>query len=228
MPFGLDEPEKQQALLFVLLLLGGAYVFWSYVYTPLHEERIAIEDRLATLEAYNDRARALTQPSRIADLRQREAEFQVALAAYETMLPSRAEVSTLLEDVARVALTYEVDIVNFAPLDPVAGESLIELPYDVQVQGGYHDIGRFLADVANLPRLVRPVVVSLEHVGEETGTGEDQEVVHEVLATLTLSTFIPPSGQAVGVAPPVDETGALGGAADVSVTTRGEEGNDAG
>lgn len=206
MAFGLDDPQKQQAVLLVLLLLGAGYVFYQYVWSPVHEERAALEDRLVTLEAYNDRARVLTQPGRIADLRQREAEFQVALAAYETMLPSRAEVSSLLEDVARAALTYEVDIVNFAPLDPVAGESLVELPYDVQVQGDYHDIGRFLADVANLPRLVRPVVVALEHVEIQSGTGETTEVVHEVLGSLTLSTFIPPDGEAVGVSVPEEET----------------------
>ncbi|MBW3661305.1 MAG: type 4a pilus biogenesis protein PilO [Gemmatimonadetes bacterium] len=208
MAFGLDEPEKQQAFLFGLLLMGAGYVFYAYVWSPLHEERAMLEDRVATLEVYNDQARALTQPSRLADLREREAEFQVALAAYETMLPSHAEVSTLLEEVARAALTYQVDIVNFAPLDPVAGETLMELPYDIQVQGDYHDIGRFLASVANLPRLVRPVVVSLGHVEEQLAAGPEAErpVEHEVLATLTLSTFLPPDGRAVGVAPPEGDT----------------------
>lgn len=206
MAFGLDDPQKQQAVLLALLLMGAGYVFYQYVWSPLHEERVVLEERVESLEAYNDRARALTQPGRIADLRQREAEFQVALAAYETMLPSRAEVSTLLEDVARAALTYEVDIVNFAPLDPVVGETLVELPYDVQVQGSYHDIGRFLADVANLPRLVRPVVISLEHVERPDDSGDEAGVVHEVLGTLTLSTFIPPDGQAVGVIAPADQT----------------------
>lgn len=216
MAFGLDDPDKQQAVLLALLLLGAGYVFYQYVWSPIHEERVALEERLDSLEAYNDRARALTQPSRIADLRQREAEFQVALAAYETMLPSRAEVSTLLEDVARAALTYEVDIVNFAPLDPIVGATLVELPYDVQVQGDYHDIGRFLADVANLPRLVRPVVVSLEHVQREEQREEEQEVIHEVLGTLTLSTFIPPDGEAVGVVPP-DEVSAPTAPSDLSI-----------
>lgn len=223
MAFGLDDPQKQQAVLLGLLLMGAGYVFHQYVWSPLHEERVVMEDRLATLEAYNDRARALTQPGRIADLRQREAEFQVALSAYETMLPSRAEVSSLLEDVARAALTYEVDIVNFAPLDPVVGETLVELPYDVQVQGDYHDIGRFLADVANLPRLVRPVVVALEHVEMQTGPEESTAVVHEVLGSLTLSTFIPPDGMAIGVVVPEEETSSLTSSPDLSILPREAE-----
>ncbi len=198
--FGLDEPEKQQAALFVLLLLGGTYLFWNYVYTPLRDERVLLEDRIATLQSHNDQARALTQPSRIADLRRREAEFRVALAAYETMLPTESEVSALLEDVARSALAQNIEVVNFAPLEPVVGENLVEIPYDLQIQGSYHDIGRFLADVANLPRLVRPVIVSLEGV-EVPLPGEDDRTDYEVLAVLTLSTYMPPNGVARGVVP---------------------------
>lgn len=198
--FGLDDPERQQAALFALLLLGGAYLFYQYVWSPVHEERLLLDDRLTTLQSHNDQARALTQPSRVAELRQRESEFRVALAAYETMLPTQSEVSALLEEVARAALQVDVQIVNFAPIEPRAGENLVELPYDVQVQGGYHDIGRFLADVANLPRLVRPVVVSLEGIDVPTPNRPD-EARHEVMATLTLSTFMPPGGVSRGAIP---------------------------
>lgn len=197
--FGLNDPDRQQAFLFALLLAGGAFLFWQYLHSPLRDERILLEDRLATLQSHNDQARTLTQPSRVAELRQREAEFRVALATYETMLPTESEVSGLLEDVARAALQQNVDVVNFAPLESRAGETLVELPYDVQVQGGYHDIGRFLTDVANLPRLVRPVVLSLQAV-EIQVAGVTGEKRYEVLATLTLSTFMPPGGVSRGVA----------------------------
>lgn len=198
-PFGLDDPARQRTLLFVLLLAGGGYLFYRYAWSPLHDQRVLLEDRLATLEAYNDQARALTQPSRLAELRRRQAEFQVALAAYETLLPSEAEVSGLLEEVARAALEEDVEIVAFTPLDPIVGQNLVELPYDVQVQGGYHDIGRFLAEVANLPRLVRPAVLSLRAVQIDVPEGEPPE--YEVLAALTLSTFMPPEGVVRGAVP---------------------------
>lgn len=204
--FGLDDPQRQQAVLFGLMLAAGTYLFWQYVYSPLRDERVMLEDRIATLESHNEQARALTQPSRVADLRRREAEFRVALAAYETMLPTESEVSALLEDVARAALTQDVEVVNFAPLEERVGESLVEIPYDVQVQGGLHEIGRFLADVANLPRLVRPVVVGLQGV-EITDPNDPDSKSYQVLATLTLSTFMPPGGVSRGVST-ADQTSA--------------------
>ncbi|MFN2384189.1 MAG: type 4a pilus biogenesis protein PilO [Gemmatimonadota bacterium] len=209
MAFGLDDPQKQRAALLIFLLLGGGYVFYAYLWSPVRAERVAVQERVATLEQFNDQARVLTQARRIKDLRRRETEYQVALATYEMMLPSEAEVATLLEDVARSALQYNVEIVNFAPLEPVIGEDLLELPYDVQVQGGYHDIGRFLASVASLPRLVRPAVISLQSVEVEAAT-DTEEAVHAVLATLRLSTFLPSGGGPVQETPIVegDETSA--------------------
>jgi Tfp pilus assembly protein PilO len=206
MAFGLDSPERQRAVLFTLLLLGLTYAFWQYLYSPLREERIVLEDRLATIQSYNDQARALTQPARLRELEQREAEYQVRLAEYETLLPSDAEVPTLLEEVAFAAIENDVKIVNFAPLPEIPGESLVEIPYDVQVQGDYHDVGRFLASVVSFQRVVRPTVSELlqSELGAVQGMtsapptpqpatpAEDAPAPeYEVLATMRLSTYVP-------------------------------------
>jgi type IV pilus assembly protein PilO len=211
MAFGLDSPDRQRAVLFTLLLAGLAYVFWQYLYSPLREERMVTEERLETLQSYNDQARALTQPARLRDLEQREAEYQVRLAEYETLLPAEAEVPTLLEEVAFAAIENDVKIINFAPLPEVAGEILIEIPYDVQVQGDYHDVGRFLASVVSLPRVVRPTISELlqAEVGAVQGlttappaqapaagqpaapTEAAPPPEYEVLATMRLSTYVP-------------------------------------
>lgn len=206
MALGLDSPERQRAALFTLLLLGLAYAFWQYLYSPIREERIVLEDRLATIQSYNDQARALTQPARLRELEQREAEYQVRLAEYETLLPSDAEVPTLLEEVAFAAIENDVKIVNFAPLPELPGESLVEIPYDVQVQGDYHDVGRFLASVVSFQRVVRPTVSEL--LTSEVGAVQGQTTAplapqtaeagdepappeYEVLATMRLSTYVP-------------------------------------
>ena len=209
MALGLVSPERQRLALFVLLLAGLTYVFWQYLYGPLRTERQATEERLAMLESYNDQARALTQPARLRELEAREAEYQVRLAEYETLLPSEAEVPTLLEEVAFAAIETDVKIVNFAPLPEVFGDVLVEIPYDVQVQGDYHDVGRFLASVVSFARVVRPTVTELlqAEVGAVQGlttappgtqpAGDGPAAAafpeYEVLATMRLSTYVPSS-----------------------------------
>ena len=129
------------------------------------------------------------------------------LAEYETLLPSEAEVPTLLEEVAFAAIENDVKIVNFAPLPEVPGDVLVEIPYDVQVQGDYHEVGRFLASVVSFPRVVRPTISELlqSEVGAVQGLttapqaapatpgqpGDVEETEYEILATMRLSTFVP-------------------------------------
>jgi Tfp pilus assembly protein PilO len=175
--------------------MGLGYVYYAYLWKPVHEERVVLEERRDELEGYNDQARALTQPRRLNELRRQEAEYQVALAAYTAMLPSGAEVADLLGDIAAAAVQNDVAIVNFAPLEPTVGEDLTEVPFDLQVQGPYHDVGFFLADIANLVRLVRPAVSALEQIRIEGQAPREglakPPPTYEVLATVRLSTFVP-------------------------------------
>lgn len=186
--FGLDSPERQRTALLALVIVGGALLFQRYAWSPLHAERMATEADRTRLELANRQARAVTQPARVTELERREGRFEVALAAYEALLPDRSEASALLSGVAGAALSADVDIVSFAPRDEIAGAVLVEIPYDVQVQGSYHDVGRFLAGVINLSQLVRPEVVALTGVPVESP--ERGEADHQVLGTLVLSAYV--------------------------------------
>lgn len=217
---GLESPDRQRLALIALLLVGAAVLYHRYVWSPLHDERVAAEAHLRSLERSIRQARALTQPARVTELERRESEYELALAAVETLIPERSEASALLAGVARAALSADVEIVSFAPAEEVPGVDLVELPYDVQVQGAYHDLGRFLAAVINLPQLVRPEVVALTGVVEESPDRGALE--HQVLGTLVLTAYVrdregaepvrnaalrePPVAQALGRDPESDES----------------------
>ena len=186
--FGLDSPERQRAALLALAIVGGGLLFHRYAWSPIHAERLATEADRTRLELANRQARAVTQPARVTELERQEGRIEVALAAYEALLPERSEASALLSGVAGAALSADVDIVSFAPGDEIAGTLLAEIPYDVQVQGSYHDVGRFLAGVINLPQLVRPEVVAL--IGVPVESPERGEAEHQVLGTLVLSAYV--------------------------------------
>ncbi|MGH7557958.1 MAG: type 4a pilus biogenesis protein PilO [Gemmatimonadota bacterium] len=185
---GLDSPDRQRMALFGLLLVGGAVLFHRYVWSPLHDDRIATETHLARLDRTNRQARALTQPTRISELERLESEYEVALAAYEPLFPHRSEAMGLLAGVSSAALSADVEIVSFAPREKIEGKVLVEIPYEVEVQGSYHDIGRFLAGVINLPQIVRPEVINLAGVFDDDP--DRGELEHQVLGTLVLSAYV--------------------------------------
>lgn len=225
--FGINDPERQKTAIFVLLIAGGGVLFYLYLWSPLHTERVAMEEHLGRLESGNEAARVVTQPRRVNELRQREAEYEVALAAYETMLPSEAEVPGLLEEVSAAALLGEVDIVRFAPMEAIRGQDLVEFPYDLQVQGRYHDIGLFLAELVNLPRLVRPAVVALEAVEVNPAT-ETLDAEYEVLATFVLSTFVPAGASVTPAKTEGESARAAPGPSERQASSRQVERGDAG
>lgn len=195
---GLDSPERQRVALVVLVIAGGALLFHRYAWSPLHAERLATETERTRLERANRQALAVTQPARVMELERQESRFEVELAAYEALLPDRSEASSLLSGVAGAALSADVDIVSFAPGDEIAGSVLVEIPYDVQVQGSYHDVGRFLAAILNLPQLVRPELVALAGVPVEDPRRGEAE--HQVLGRLVLSAYVRADGAGLDAA----------------------------
>lgn len=198
--FGLDDPGQQKSAMIAILALAAVVMFYQYGWSPIRAERGEIEIHLDALSQTNDRARAVTHPERIESLRNQEAKYRVAMETYDEILPSAAEVPGLLSEVAAAALAEHVEIVHFSPLDPRAEEDLVEFPFDLRVQGRYHEIGRFLATVINLPRIVRPDVVALESVLVEPQS-EFDEPRHEVLASILLSAYARPTPLEGEVAP---------------------------
>jgi Tfp pilus assembly protein PilO len=65
------------------------------------------------------------------------------------------------------------------------------------VVGDYHDVGRFLTEIASLPRIVTPVQVDMESY---LGVSQRADMVSPVLATFRIETYVLPDG-AAAIAP---------------------------
>ncbi len=69
-------------------------------------------------------------------------------------LPSATEMPELLEDISRTGHTSGLSIVAIQPNQEIEKEFYVELPIEIKVSGNYHQIGSFISQVANLPRIV--------------------------------------------------------------------------
>lgn len=72
----------------------------------------------------------------------------------EKQLPSKAEMDALLSDVNQAGLGRGLHFELFKPGSVVVRDYYAELPITIRISGGYHDIGAFASDMANLPRIV--------------------------------------------------------------------------
>jgi type IV pilus assembly protein PilO len=200
----LRDPQTQRLLLGVMLLGGLGYAFYQYLYMPKQAELTELRAQAERLESYNDTAKRAAQSDRISALEEESVSYERRLEAFEELIPTTEQVPQLLERVATAALESDVDLLSFAPVPAEPGDFYTEQLYDLEVRGGYHQIGTFLTRIATLPRIIKPAVSEL--IAEEvTPPGRARAVDSSgnppppetlVHATLQLSTYVVPGGEA--------------------------------
>lgn len=86
--------------------------------------------------------------------RQQQLDMEESLGALLHQLPGDTEIPGLIEDITLVGLNNGLAFESIALQPEVAHEFYIEKPIRISVQGGYHNLGAFVSDVADLSRIV--------------------------------------------------------------------------
>lgn len=134
--------------LFFAVLLAGWWFVWNDQLTTLdgrEQEELALKDQylLKKRQAVN------------LDLyTQQLAEIDRSFGALLKQLPNKSEIEALLIEVNQAGLGRGLQFELFRPGPEVAKDFYAELPVTVKINGSYHDIGAFAADIAKLPRIV--------------------------------------------------------------------------
>lgn len=136
-------------------LLVGMALFWlvyHFVAAPKleHLAQARAEER-TLLEQYQSKA---YQAANLPAMRRQMDTLESRMATLLEMLPTGAEVPSLLDNISDTALANQLTIDFIRLKDPVAKAYYIEQPFDIQVEGDYHRIAAFLSGVAGLPRIV--------------------------------------------------------------------------
>lgn len=90
------------------------------------------------------------------------AEIDRQFGALLKQLPNRAEMDSLLSDINQAGLGRGLQFELFKPGGDQVKDFYAEMPIDLVVTGGYHDLGEFASDVARMPRIVTLNNIMLE------------------------------------------------------------------
>lgn len=157
-------PWSLQLLLCLLVLSVTFFAMHWYLATPAkelleqargEEEQLIRDYRIKTAQAANLEA-----------LREQLAILEARMESLREMLPTGAEVPSLLDSISEAAIDHQLSIDFLRLRTQEEREHYTERPFDIQVRGDYHRIGAFLADVANMPRIVTLHDLSLVPEGE--------------------------------------------------------------
>lgn len=134
-------------LLIIVLVLG--YNFHLRDLQNMLEQRQWEEEALK--EQFTSKA---FQAANLEAYKEQMKEMEVSFGALLRQLPSDTEVPGLLEDITRTGLGSGLEFEEIKLLPEVAQQFYIELPIQIKVTGGYHDLATFVSGVASLPRIV--------------------------------------------------------------------------
>lgn len=113
----------------------------------------------------------LRQAVNLSELRKQKLQVQEYVTQLEKQLPGKAEMDALLSDINQAGLGRGLQFELFRPGQMQVKDYYAELPISIRVNGRYHDIGSFAADVANLSRIVTLQNVSIAPASAKDTSG---------------------------------------------------------
>lgn len=166
-------PAKAVVLIIVLaaVVAAGWYFDWQDQQQSLEQVRGEEDQLRSQFEIRQRRAAALD------DYKAQLEEMEDSFGAMLRQLPSRVEVAGLLVDISQTGLASGLEFELFRPQSTQEREFYAEMPIDIEVRGQYHEFGRFVSGVANLPR-----IVTLHDVTITDGGGDDGELTMQATA----------------------------------------------
>jgi type IV pilus assembly protein PilO len=173
----LNEPETWPIAPRILFMIVAALLVvalgWQFYWSGKFDERDAKRSEQEQLKsAYQSK---LAQVINLEALRQQKVEVERRVAKLELQLPNKTEMDALLADVNHAGIARGLKFDLFRPASAVVKPYYAEIPVAVKVNGRYHDMALFAADVAALSRIVTLQDMSL------TGT-KDGSMVMEARA----------------------------------------------
>jgi type IV pilus assembly protein PilO len=163
---------------FVVVCAGAVYGFWHFYVSEASSELALREQRLAALRA--DVARGVATARRLPEFESQVAQLEQRLENLKQVLPEEKDVADILRRIQGLATQSNLSILRFTPTPPVQQQLYAEIPYRLQAEGTYHNLGLFFDRVSKFPRIISVGEISIK---AKTPPEPNATIVADLLAT---------------------------------------------
>jgi len=146
----LPKAQKTGILIGLIVLLIG--VDWSFDYSPRSQRIFALQQEITGVQDDLDRKRKLTED--LPRLKKQLQGLDSMLNKAVTQLPGRKEIPELLSNISAKAREAGLEVLIFRPQGENPRDFYAEIPVDIVVRGGFHNVVTFFDEVGRLNRLV--------------------------------------------------------------------------
>lgn len=136
-------------IIFVIVTAASVYYFPIKNKTPMLEQAQAKEQELRQVFVVRQRKAANFEAYKI-----QLAEIEQSFGAMLRQLPGKTEVPSLLVDISQTGLGAGLEEELFRPDAEIRRDFYAELPIKIRLRGTYHELAKFVSDIAALPRIV--------------------------------------------------------------------------
>lgn len=174
----LDLPKQQKLAALGGLIVAILVLDYFLVYSPNADQ---ISKRTQEIEnSRNEREKKKKEVANIPKLKQQMAQLDGRLKEVVAQLPDRKEIPDLLSTISSKVKESGLDILVFRPRGENIQEFYAEIPVDIVVRGGFHNVVTFFDEVGRMSRLVNIANIELRN----PKVNEDQVIME----TSTLAT----------------------------------------
>ncbi|HIF91915.1 MAG TPA: hypothetical protein EYQ60_02125 [Myxococcales bacterium] len=158
----IPKPIRLAVVVAGLVAICAGYWFMSY--QPAQSKRTAMVARSQELQRSLNNARAVANnvPGFEAEVAGLQRDLDLALK----QLPNKKQFEDLLQDISTAGKKVGVTIKSIDRDTEIRRDFYAEVPFEIEIEGSYHDLARFFEVVANLPRIVNIGRLKIDVVDE--------------------------------------------------------------
>jgi len=153
-------PWWGQICAFVLVCAAAAYAFWHFYVSEIQVDVNIRQTRLTALRA--DIARGVATARRLPEFEAQVAQLEQRLENLKQVLPEEKDVADILRRIQGLATQSNLSIQRFTPQATVQQALYAEIPYRLQAEGTYHNLGFFFDRISKFPRIISVREISIK------------------------------------------------------------------
>jgi type IV pilus assembly protein PilO len=145
-------PWHAQIGAFVLVCLGAVAGFWYFYVQDVRADIAVRRTRLTALRG--DVARGVATARRLPEFEGQVTQLEGRLESLRAVLPEEKDVADILRRLQGLAAQSSLSIQRFTPQPSVQQAMYAEVPFKLQAEGTYHNLGAFFDRISKFPRII--------------------------------------------------------------------------
>lgn len=182
-------PWYAQLGAFVVVSAGAIFGFWYFYVSEVQADISMRQSRLTALKT--DIAKGVATAKQLPQFQGQVDALEARLENLRQILPEEKDVADILRRIQTLATKSDLAIQRFQPGKVVQQKMYAEIPYKLQAEGTYHNLGLFLDQISRFPRIINVSEIAIR-------VKEPAEPGKTILAECVATTFVLQEGAAAG------------------------------